>query len=139
LRIRFFNDHIIYRLKNKKKKYKWICVCISDEGFIPGEINIILTNDKKLKKLNQQFLQRNSYTDIITFDSSYDNIIEGELYISMEAIRRNSKLFNCSASDELDRVIIHGILHMMGYKDKTGREEKEMRAAEEKFLALRVG
>ena len=113
----------------------WIKNVIEKEGKNAGEINIILTSDEGLVNINVEFLGRDYYTDIITFDYSEDNIINGELYISVDRTKENAVKFEVDELRELLRVIIHGILHMIGYNDSTEDEKKEMRIAEEKYLS----
>ena len=103
-----------------------------------GEINIIITTDDYLLNLNKTFLKRDSLTDIITFNFNQDETLSGELYISLERIRENSKKYNCTVEEELDRVIIHGILHLIGYEDNDKTSKARMRRKESEYLKKRL-
>lgn len=107
---------------------------IYKEGFIPGELSIIFTSDEYLLEMNKQYLNHHYYTDVITFDYVEDNIISGDLFISLDRIAENALDYADNFSQELHRVMIHGVLHLCGYKDKTDEEQKEMRAKENLYL-----
>jgi probable rRNA maturation factor len=103
----------------------------------PLQINYVFMGDDELLELNKQFLQHNTYTDIITFDLSYDkNNIEAEIYISLDRVIENSQTFKTDTTDELLRVLFHGVLHLLGEKDKTANQKKQMRLAENECLNL---
>lgn len=125
-----------YSLTGRKLISQWILQCIDNEGYTSGDINIIFVTPTKLLKINQIHLNHNTHTDIITFDYTVGNIVSGDLYISFDRVRENAKSYGVSFSDELLRVIIHGVLHLMGYKDKSGVARKEMRAKEDHYLSL---
>uniref|UniRef100_UPI0030DAA519 rRNA maturation RNase YbeY n=1 Tax=uncultured Planktosalinus sp. TaxID=1810935 RepID=UPI0030DAA519 len=101
------------------------------EGFKLGEISYVFCDDEYLHKLNIQYLNHDTLTDIISFDYTVDEEIIGDIYISIERVRENAKEFNSTFEDELARVIIHGVLHLLGYKDKTELEKLEMRQKED--------
>lgn len=101
-----------------------------------GEINIILTNDRKLRELNNKYLSRDYFTDIISFDYSEGEKLSGDLFISLERVRENSNYYRVSMEKELLRVMIHGILHLVGYSDLEEGKKAQMRAMEEKYLEL---
>lgn len=102
-----------------------------------GSINFIFCSDKYLLQLNQKYLNHNTYTDIITFDNSdSQHEISGDLYISVERVRENSKQFSGSFVIELQRVMIHGILHLLGYNDKSSKDKETMRNKEDYYLSL---
>lgn len=103
------------------------------------EIAYIFCSDEKILEINKQYLQHDYYTDIITFDYSEEGLISGDIFISLDTVRSNSEKFNTNYAEELYRVIIHGILHLCGYKDKTPEEEKAMREKEEEALKLIKG
>jgi len=107
---------------------------IQDEGFILGDVTIILVTDGYLLEMNQKHLNHDYYTDIITFDYCEANIISGDLFISIDRVRENAMTFHTDFLIELNRVMIHGVLHLCGYKDKTEEEEQLMRALENKYL-----
>lgn len=116
----------------------WIKRVVEKEGATIEEINFIFCSDSYLLTLNQGFLKHNTLTDIITFDNSGpDAFISGEIYISIERVRENAAKFQVQFEDELNRVMIHGVLHLLGYKDKKPAEKALMRKKEEACLSLR--
>lgn len=134
--IDFHNNDIKFALHDKKPIRKWITQVIVDHEKEVGEIVFVFCTDEYLLNVNKEFLKHDYYTDIITFDYSKPRIISGEIYISIPRVRENAKTYKVQFVDELHRVIIHGILHLLGYKDKSRAQEKEMRKAEDKCLAL---
>ncbi|MDR1368912.1 MAG: rRNA maturation RNase YbeY [Dysgonamonadaceae bacterium] len=102
----------------------------------PGGIAYIFCSDEKILEVNKQYLQHDYYTDIITFDYSEGNVVSGDIFISLDTVKSNSEKYNTTYDEELHRVIIHGILHLCGFKDKSSEDEKLMRAAEDKALDL---
>lgn len=138
-RISFFEEDIQYNLKDKLKVKQWIKDTIAAEGFKLDELTYVFCSDEYLLQINQQYLDHDTYTDIITFDnSSEDKVITGDIFISIERIRENAAKFNQSVTDELHRVIIHGALHLLGYKDKTAADSKNMTQLEDKYLDKRA-
>lgn len=136
--IRFFVEGVDFKLSHPQKVSRWIRAVIQNEGFIPGGINIIFCSDDHLRGINIDYLNHDTYTDIITFDNSEEEeILEGDIFISIDRVRDNSQREHTSFEDELHRVIIHGILHLMGYKDKTVKDKSEMRSKEDACLSLR--
>tara|TARA_R110002072_G_scaffold22615_1_gene79391 strand:+ start:224023 stop:224439 length:417 start_codon:yes stop_codon:yes gene_type:complete len=127
-----------FQLNNANEVSSWISEVISSEGYEEGEIIYIFCDDEYLLKLNRQFLEHDTLTDIISFDNSLGKQIHGEIYISVERVAENSTIFKTNFTDELHRVIIHGILHFCGYKDKSDTEEVEMRRKEDEALRLRT-
>jgi rRNA maturation RNase YbeY len=103
-----------------------------------GNISVIFLSDDELLAINKQFLKHNYYTDIITFDYTKNNVISGELYLSIDRIKENALTFKVSTDEELRRVILHGILHLCGYKDKSSKDLKKMRKKEDYYLNLKV-
>ncbi len=132
--IRFSTQGIKYTLKNKRKITGWIKEIAKRHHKIVGEITIIFTSDGYILEINNQYLNHNYFTDIITFDYSSKNLIEGDIFISIETVRSNSLKFKTSFSDETLRVIIHGVLHLVGFRDKSIEDKKEMTINED--LAL---
>jgi len=121
-----------------KNTKKWVLNVIQAHQKKAGEVFFLFCSDEALLKINQQFLQHDYYTDIITFDNSEsDEVISGELYISLDRIIDNATTLNTDFETELHRVIIHGVLHLIGFNDKTTNEQSAMRAAEQKCLSLR--
>lgn len=118
-------------LKGEKRRiYNWIKLIIESEKKITGNISVIITSKKHLLEINKKHLNHNYHTDIITFNYNENNIISGDLFISLPQIKENSKIFDVSEKQELLRVIIHGVLHLLGYNDKTEKEKAEMRKNE---------
>jgi rRNA maturation RNase YbeY len=107
---------------------------LADHNKTGGEINIIITNDYELTKINKKYLKRNNYTDIITFDYSLKNEINGELFISIERVQENAINYRVSEKNELLRVIIHGLLHLIGYDDIEKKKIKKMKSMENYYL-----
>ncbi|PLW98666.1 MAG: rRNA maturation RNase YbeY [Marinilabiliales bacterium] len=127
-----------FKLKNPEKLKSWLQKIIQKEHQkIEGEIVYIFTDDTYLYSINKQFLNHDTFTDIITFDSSVDNdIISGEIYVSIERIKENAQTLQMDFESELARVMVHGILHLIGFKDKTSEEKAIMRVQEDNCLNL---
>ncbi|HEY4326230.1 MAG TPA: rRNA maturation RNase YbeY [Mucilaginibacter sp.] len=136
--IRFFEEDTTYKIKNKTALRLWITETVQTEGFKLKELTYIFCSDGYLLQLNQQYLNHDTYTDIITFDNSdSDQVIVGDIFISIDRIRENAVKFNTSEIDELHRVIIHGTLHLLGYKDKSPADKKKMTLKEDFYLIKR--
>jgi len=136
LRIGIFYDNIKYRLKGSRKALKIIEKVIRKEHKIPGDLNFIITNDKELSKINREFLNRDNLTDVIAFNYSENNNINGEIYISKETVKRNSINYKVSLKNEMLRVMIHGTLHLCGYVDKRNKEKMVMKRKEDRWLKI---
>lgn len=134
--IHFFSEEISFNLKNKNLLRKWIKQIITSEGHQLKELNFIFCTDEYLLRINQSFLQHDDYTDVITFDNSdlFKTII-GDIFISIDRIKENAKQNNVSLLNELCRVMIHGTLHLLGYKDKSKTDKKRMTKKENQCLA----
>ena len=126
-----------FKLTIENELSSWISSIILTEGFEEGDITYVFCDDEYLLSLNEEFLNHDTLTDIISFDYSLGKQLHGEIYISVERIAENASLFNVDFKDELHRVMIHGILHYCGYKDKTESEEILMRSKEDEALKLR--
>ena len=136
--IHFFEEDITYKLKKKTLVKQWITETILAEGFRLKELNYIFCSDAYLLQINQQYLNHDTYTDIITFDNSEtEKVITGDIFISIERIRENAAKYNITEADELHRVIIHGALHLLGYKDKTAVTKQKMTEKEDFYLSRR--
>lgn len=131
-----FNFETDFKLGNDTLLNEWISNVITSEGFEVGEVHYIFCDDEFLHKLNVEFLNHDTLTDVISFDYRMGNQINGEIFISVERVQDNAKDFNNSFEEELHRVMIHGILHFCGYKDKTDEEEALMRNKENEALSL---
>ncbi len=127
-----------FSLPNEEFYRKWLNECLSVEGYIAEEINYIFCDDSYLIKINQEHLNHDNYTDIITFDYTEENQIYSDIYISIERVKDNAARFSESFERELSRVMAHGILHLCGYKDKIQEEKEEMRRKEEECLSLQT-
>jgi rRNA maturation RNase YbeY len=134
MELHFFNEDIDFNLSNKNKLKTWIISSIKNENFVPGQINFIFTSDKYLLSINKQYLSHNYFTDIITFNDVHGNIINGDIFISVETVKNNALRFGVSFDEELNRVMIHGIMHLMGYDDHTEEQISEMRKKENEYL-----
>lgn len=132
----FHNEENTYVLLRKKPIKAWLKDVINLNDKLLGTINIIFCNDKYLLEVNKKHLQHDYYTDIITFNFCNNNTISGDLFISIERIKDNSKNNNLLFVNELHRVIVHGVLHLCGFNDKTKTEEEKMRQLEDHFLKI---
>tara|TARA_B100001059_G_C17738931_1_gene530492 strand:+ start:237 stop:647 length:411 start_codon:yes stop_codon:yes gene_type:complete len=130
-----FNYETEFSLENEQQISNWISSVISEEEFREGEINYIFCDDDYLLKLNLEFLNHDTLTDIISFDYTVGKEINGDVYISIERVRDNANDFNVEFIDELNRVMVHGALHYCGYKDKSEEEEKTMRLKENYYIS----
>lgn len=125
-------------VRGKRNIYSWLNKVAILENKTIQSLNIILCSDEFLLSMNQKHLNHDYYTDVITFDlSEKTTLIEGEIYISIDRVKENAKLLNQPFIDELHRVIVHGLLHLCGYKDKTQPQQKLMRKKEDEYLFLR--
>ena len=134
--IHFFYENTSEIIEEKIKP--WIEKIIITEEKRLGEINYIFCDDEYLLKINQNFLDHDYYTDIITFDQVRGKTISGEIFVSLQRIKDNASLISKNYEEEKKRVIAHGILHLCGYKDKTEEQQKTMRAKEDFYLSLKT-
>lgn len=132
-----YNSVTSFELINQEETTLWLESVVASEKKVLGEINYIFCDDEYLHKINVEFLEHDTLTDIISFDYSSGNVVSGDVYISVERVEDNTSDFQTSFLDELSRVMVHGILHYCGYKDKTTEEAKTMRSKENIYLALR--
>ena len=121
---------------DEKLIIKWLTNSVNSLGYSIGELSFVFCSDDYLRKLNIKHLNQDYFTDVITFDYSKEMSLIGDVFISTERVKENAKLFNVSFNEELFRVIIHGVLHLCGFKDKTKEEKAEMRSKENDFLSL---
>ena len=134
--ISFFSEGISFDLDNQENIQNWIQQVISKEGKSTGEISYVFCSDKYLHKINLEHLKHDNFTDIITFDYCVDKTINSDIFISVDRVKENAVEFSTSFQNELYRVIIHGILHLLGYNDKLDEEKKLMRSKEDFYLSL---
>jgi probable rRNA maturation factor len=133
-KISFHNHNLKFGLKQKRVIAGWLKSVIADEKRQADAITFVFCDDEYLLKLNNEFLQHDTFTDIITFDYTEDVIIKGDIFISIERVKENSDKFNVGFEEELFRVMVHGVLHLCGYKDKNSEEKKLMRDKEDFYL-----
>lgn len=131
-----FNYETDFNLDNEVAVAAWLTNVITSEDKKEGEINYIFCDDEYLLKINLEYLNHDTLTDIISFDYSMGNEIHGDIFISVERVKENASDFNVSFEDELKRVLVHGVLHYCGYKDKSEEDELMMRSKEDEKLAL---
>lgn len=135
MEIGFFSEDTDFLPADQEKLSQWIIKVIESEGNTPGAVSFIFCSDEYLLKMNIEHLQHDYYTDIITFDYCEGPVVSGDLFISVDRVRENASELRISFEDELHRVMVHGVLHLLGHGDKTEAEERAMRAREDKHLA----
>lgn len=133
--IDFIYEDDVYKQIDEHRIKKWILKVLEEENKRPGELVYNFVSEEEILNINTQHLNHNYYTDIITFDNSFVNIINGDLFISLDTIKSNSERFKFSYKEEIYRVIIHGIMHLCGYSDSSDIEKAFMRKLEDKYLA----
>jgi rRNA maturation RNase YbeY len=131
--IYFYNEDVNYRLLGKKKIRLWLLSVIKQEKKQMGDISFVFCSDEDLLEINRQYLSVDYLTDVITFDFT-ENFISGDIFISVDRVKENSKHYKQKYFQEMLRVILHGVLHLLGYKDKTEKEIKQMREKEGYYL-----
>ena len=135
--IHFHNEDVIASF-NKTTVTEWLNSCIQDLDYKTGEISIIFCSDDYLLDINKKYLNHDYFTDVITFNYNENNTIIGDLFISIDRVKENAKELKVDFNNELYRVIIHGVLHLCGYNDKTQDQQKEIRTKEDEYLVLIV-
>ena len=135
--INYFTEDVKFSISNPRKTKSWLIECAASEGCEIGSINFIFCSDRYLLTLNRGYLKHKTLTDIITFDNSDGSpFLEGDIFISVERVEDNALTFEVEAALELRRVMVHGLLHLIGYKDKAIRERSLMRKKEDLYLSL---
>lgn len=134
--ISFLSEEIDFDLPNTKKTKDWVINAITNEQKQVGDINYIFCSDEYLHKINLKYLNHDTYTDIITFNYCEDKVVSSDIFISIDRVRENAINYKKSFINELHRVIIHGILHLVGYNDKSHSEQKQMTSREDFYLSL---
>ena len=131
-----FNYETDFELHNEPDFSKWLSAVILSENKKEGEINYIFCDDDYLLEINQQYLDHDTLTDIISFDYSVGNELNGDIFVSVERVKENASDYNATFQEEIQRVLVHGILHYCGYKDKTESDELVMRTKEEEKMKM---
>ncbi|BDD02520.1 rRNA maturation RNase YbeY [Aureibacter tunicatorum] len=135
--IEFYSEEISFEVPEEEKIKQWIDAVIQNHGKKSGDISFIFCDDEYLHQINVQYLDHDTLTDIITFDNSdEEDVIEGDIFVSVDRVNENAKSFETTFDNELKRVIIHGILHLLGFKDKSDEEAQNMRDKEDESLAI---
>lgn len=134
--IQYFNEDVPFPRLRKRKSTNWIKETILTEGKIVGDISFIFCSDNYLLEVNKTYLDHDYFTDIITFDYVEGNLINGDIFISVDRVLENSAEFKTTIEDEMNRILIHGILHLLGYKDKNKKDKLLMTEKEDYFLKL---
>lgn len=134
--IKFYNAETDYIYRKKNKCRDWISKVIRNHGNEIGDLSIIFCSEAYLLQLNQQYLNHNYHTDVITFDYSDTGLISGDVFIGLEKVRKNSKFYRVSVLTEINRVIIHGVLHLLGFDDNDDESRRKMREMEDEALIL---
>jgi probable rRNA maturation factor len=134
LMIQFSNQEIPFTLRNKLKIREWIRSIIKEENKVIGDISYIFCSDDYLYQMNKKYLNHQTLTDIITFEYNEGELVSGDIFISLDRVKENSKSFSKSFDEELGRVMAHGVLHLVGYMDKSGEDKSIMTEKENKYL-----
>ena len=129
-----FSFDINYKISDSNQIKEWLYLIAKEEGNDIEELNFLFVDDQKILEYNKKYLQHDYYTDIITFNSSENSKISGDIIISIERVKENSKKYECKEEVELRRVIAHGLLHLLGYDDKNKLKEQEIRKKENHYL-----
>jgi len=132
-----FHSECNFTLSKQDARSRWIINSVINESKRVGKLSFIFCTDKYLLEKNIQFLDHDTYTDIITFDYCEEDLISGDIFVSIERVTENANAFGVNFEDELDRVLIHGVLHLAGYQDKSKEEVNTMREKEDFYLSLR--
>lgn len=131
-----FSEECSFRLKGKLKIKRWIKQVVENYGYKLGEVSYVFCSDERILEVNKQYLSHDFYTDIITFDYVERERVSGDIFISIDRVEENAQDFNVSFQQELLRVIIHGVLHLLGFEDHSQEEQQLMRQKENEAIAL---
>ncbi len=137
--VRYFNEDTDFVFRQKQFNNRWLKFVAGSEMKKLGDINIIFCSDNYILDINIKYLQHDYFTDIITFDYCEGNVLSGDLFISIDSVRENASFYGTEFPDELNRVIVHGLLHLIGYDDHSEDDIKIMRSKENYYLSLRSG
>lgn len=133
--ITFLTTGVASAYRDRERLRNWLTAVAKDHGHSIGELNYVLMSDKELLKYNREFLKHDEYTDVITFDGQTGTGISGDVLMSLDRIKDNAKSFGVSVQHELRRVMVHGLLHLLGHSDKSAAKRKVMSALEDTYLA----
>ncbi len=136
--IRYFQEDIRFELKQKLLNNRWLKMVAGSEMRRLGAINIIFCSDNYILDVNMKYLQHDYFTDIITFDYCEKDVLSGDLFISIDSVRENAQFYGTEFADELNRVMVHGLLHLIGYDDHSEADIAEMRQKENYYLEMRA-
>ena len=136
--VRYFQEDIRFELKQKMRNNRWLKMVAGSEMRRLGAVNIIFCSDNYILDVNMRYLQHDYFTDIITFDYCEKDVLSGDLFISIDSVRENALYYGVPFADELDRVMVHGLLHLIGYDDHTPGQQAEMRAKEDYYLQMKA-
>lgn len=135
--IRYFNEDIKFDFRQRLSNNRWLKFVAGSELKTLGNVNIIFCSDNYILDVNMQYLQHDYFTDIITFDYCEGKVLSGDLFISIDSVRENASFYGTEFKDELNRVIVHGLLHLIGYDDHSEEDIKVMRSKEDYYLSFR--
>ncbi|MBR1510872.1 MAG: rRNA maturation RNase YbeY [Bacteroidales bacterium] len=135
--VSYFTEDIKFNFKEKRLTSRWLKFVAESEAKRLGDISVIFCSDNYILDVNIKYLKHDYFTDIITFDYCEDNLLSGDLFISIDSVRENASFYGTEFSDELNRVIVHGLLHLIGYDDHTEEDIAMMRAKENYYLSQR--
>lgn len=137
--VRYYNDQTNFRLRDKRKIASWLKAVAQEEGYALGDVTYIFCSSEVHRKMNIDFIGHDYFTDVITFDYSDlkgEGIVSGDIFIDVDTVKDNARIYGATFTSEMHRIIVHGVLHLCGQKDKTPRAEKQMHRKEDKYLAL---
>lgn len=132
----FHSEHILFNLPQEEKHASWILACIHSHRKSSGDISFIFTSNAHLLRMNKEYLNHNYFTDVITFDYTEGDVVSGDVFISIDQVRENALSYGVPEEDELRRVMVHGILHLVGFNDTSKEEKDTMRELENEALNL---
>ena len=137
--VRYYNDQTNFRLRDKRKIASWLKAVAQEEGYALGDVTYIFCSSEVHRKMNIEFIGHDYFTDVITFDYSDlkgEGIVSGDIFIDVDTVKDNARIYGATFTSEMHRIIVHGVLHLCGQKDKTPRAEKQMHRKEDKYLKL---
>ena len=136
--VRYYNDSTTYRLREKRKVAAWLKLVAEQEGYTLGDVTYIFCSSEVHRKMNIDFIGHDYFTDVITFDYSDlkgEGVVSGDIFIDVDTVKDNARIYSATPRREMLRVVVHGLLHLCGQKDKTPRAEKQMHRKEDYYLA----